>query len=78
MNQEIETDKWKIWFKQPTDKPLDESHIELIFRLKSDQTGVRSISKEDLERVSTLNMTETQELNLSVSEQPSILSMSVL
>jgi len=51
MNQEIETDKWKIWFKQPTDKPLDESHIELIFRLKSDQTGVRSISKEDLEEL---------------------------
>ena len=37
-----------------------------------------TISQEDLERVSTLNMTETQELNLSVSEQPSILSMSVL
>ena len=51
MNQEIETDKWKIWFKQPTDKPLDESYVELIFRLKSDQTGVRSISKEDLEQL---------------------------
>ena len=37
-----------------------------------------TISQEDLERVSTLNMTETQELNLFISEQPSILSMSVL
>ena len=51
MSQEIETDKWKVWFKQSTDKPLDESYIELIFRLRSDQMSVRSISKEDLEQL---------------------------
>src|SRR3990167_5377168 len=37
-----------------------------------------TLIQEDLEKVSTLNMTETQELNLFISEQPSILSMSVL
>ena len=51
MNKEIETDKWNIFFKQPTNNPLDESYIELIFRLKSDQAGIRQISKEDLEQL---------------------------
>ncbi|MBU2576338.1 MAG: hypothetical protein KKF50_01315 [Nanoarchaeota archaeon] len=49
--EEIETDKWKILFKQPNDQPFDEGYIELIFRLKSDQTGVRTISPEDLEQL---------------------------
>ena len=48
MSNTIETDKWNIFFKQLADKPLDESYVELIFRLKSDQTGVREISKENL------------------------------
>ncbi|MFA5992486.1 MAG: hypothetical protein WC796_02140 [Candidatus Pacearchaeota archaeon] len=51
MNKEIETNKWRIFFKQPTDKDLHESYIELIFRLKSDISGVRMIKKEDLEEL---------------------------
>ena len=51
MNKEIETDKWIIWFKQPTDKLLDESYVELIFRLKSDVNRLGIIKKEDLEEL---------------------------
>ncbi len=47
MNNTIETDKWNVFFKQPADKPIDESYVELIFRLRSDQIGVRGISKEN-------------------------------
>ncbi|MEK6850591.1 MAG: hypothetical protein AABX85_03375 [Nanoarchaeota archaeon] len=48
---EVIADKWKIFFKQPTDRPLNESYIELVFRLKSDQMGLKSISKEDLQEL---------------------------
>lgn len=51
MNKEIETDKWKIWFKQSIDTPLDESYVELIFRLKSDTMGIKGIKKENLEEL---------------------------
>ena len=47
MNNTIETDKWNVFFTQPADKPIDESYVELIFRLRSDQIGVRGISKEN-------------------------------
>ncbi len=51
MTEVIETEKWKIFFKKPVNQPLDESYIELIFRLRSDQRGVGQISKEDLEEL---------------------------
>ncbi len=51
MTEIIETEKWKIFFKKSVDQPLDESYVELIFRLKSDLRSVSQISKEDLEEL---------------------------
>jgi len=45
MNKEIETDKWRILFKHPVNEGLDESYIELVFRLKFDISGIKSIKK---------------------------------
>jgi len=50
MKEEIETEKWKIFFKKSTDK-LDESYIELIFRIKSDTRSINSLKDEDLEEL---------------------------
>jgi hypothetical protein len=51
MKKEIETNKWRIFLKQAVNSPLDESYIELIFRLKSDSRGVSIIKSEDLEEL---------------------------
>jgi len=51
MNKEIETDKWKIIPKQPMNSDLDESYIDLVFRIKSDILGVKGIKKEHLEEL---------------------------
>lgn len=51
MNEEIETDKWRIFFKKPINPPLDENYLELIFRLKADPSGIRSIKSEELEEL---------------------------
>jgi hypothetical protein len=51
MKKEIETNKWRIFLKQAVNSPLDESYIELIFRLKSDSRGVSIIKPEDLEEL---------------------------
>jgi len=51
MDAEIETEKWRIIPKRATNSPLDESYIELIFRLKSDTRGTSMIKTEDLEEL---------------------------
>jgi len=50
MSREIETDKWKIFLKYPTDK-MDKSYIELILRVKSDIDGLREIKEVDLKEL---------------------------
>jgi len=51
MNNEIETEKWKVFLKQPSEHPLDESYIELIFRLKSSLGSGNRIKQEDSEEL---------------------------
>jgi len=48
---EIQTDKWKIIVRYSQDPPFDEANINMIFKLNSDPSGLKSIKKEDLEEL---------------------------
>jgi len=51
MEEIIKGDKWKIYPKKDMNEDLDESYIELVFRLKNDPGQFRSIPKEDLQQL---------------------------
>ncbi len=50
MTEEFETEKWKIFFKENPDK-IDESYIELIFRLRKGLNQIGSIPEKDLQEL---------------------------
>lgn len=46
--EEFKAGKWKIFPKKDMNEDLDESYIELVFRLKEDIQQTRQIKKEYL------------------------------
>jgi len=50
MTEEFETEKWKIFFKENPDK-IDESYIQLVFRLRKGLNQIGPIPEKDLQEL---------------------------
>ncbi len=51
MNEPVKIDKWNFYIKRESGKGLDESYVDVIFRLNSDHSCINEISKENIEEL---------------------------
>ncbi len=48
MDEPIKIDKWNFYIKRESGHGVDESYIDIIFRLNSDRRSINGISNEDI------------------------------
>lgn len=48
MGEPIKIDKWNFYIKRESGPGIDESYIDIIFRLNSDHRSINGISKENI------------------------------